>query len=283
MTPAAGRIPAGACDAHVHLFGPLATYPASLDAPYVVPDLGAAQLLQCMHGAGVGRAVIVHAAVSGRDNHLTLDALRAHPQRFRGVIVPPLERPDDDALRHWHALGVRGVRFSYTRSAQAGMAIDQELLARMAALGWHAQVHLEPHQLLELEASLSRLGVPVVIDHMARIPAAEGAQGPAFAALQRLLERGHVWVKLSAPMRLSASSGPPYADVMPMVQALARQAPQRMLWGSDWPHVNLPSAPPPYAVLLGLICDWLDDPALIRQVLVDNPAELYGFAAAAAA
>jgi predicted TIM-barrel fold metal-dependent hydrolase len=272
--PVARRI-AGGCDAHVHLYGPLAQYPVHGSAQYQVPDATPEQLIAQMDAAGVAHAVVVHPAVSGRDNRRTLDALRAYPDRFRGVLTPPLAPPDDRQLSDWHLLGVRGIRFSYTRTAQAGMAIDPAMTGRLADMGWHAQVHLEPEHLLELEGMLASLPCTVVIDHMARIPAAAGPSSPAMSALCRLLDRGHVWVKLSAPMRLSSQDEAPYEDVVPMARLLVERAPHRLVWGSDWPNVNLPSAAPAYPVLLDLLGRWAPDALRHRQILIDNPSALY--------
>ena len=272
--PVAGRI-TGACDAHVHLYGPLAQYPVHGMAPYQVPDATPEQLIAQMDAAGVAHAVVVHPAVSGRDNRRTLDALRAYPDRFRGILTPPLVPPDDHQLADWQKLGVRGIRFSYTRTAQAGMAIDAAMTGRLADLGWHAQVHLEPEHLLELEDMLASLPCTVVIDHMARIQAAAGPSSPAMSALCRLLDRGHVWVKLSAPMRLSSQHQAPYEDVVPMARLLVERAPHRLVWGSDWPNVNLPSAAPDYPVLLDLLGRWVPDALRHRQILVDNPRTLF--------
>lgn len=268
-------MPHGACDSHVHVFGPLAQYPVSADAPYTVPDDGPDQLLACMDAAGIQHAVIVHAAVSGRDNRRTLDALAQHPTRFRGVVLPPLEQPAAHELDKWHRQGVCGLRFSYTRTAQAGMSLQPQWAACLAERGWHAQLHVEADQLLMLEPELQGLPVPLVIDHMARIPAGIGTRHPAFDCLRRLLDQGHVWVKLSAPMRLSQTQTYPYGDVTPLARALAQHAPERVLWGSDWPHVNLQASVPPYADMLALLHDWLPDPGARQQVLVDNAVALY--------
>jgi predicted TIM-barrel fold metal-dependent hydrolase len=157
------------------------------------------------------------------------------------------------------------------------MRINPERVARWAALGWHAQVHVEHEQIVDLEPLLRDLQGRVVIDHMARIPAAWGIDCDAFKALLRLIDCGHVWVKLSAPMRMSAEAGPPYRDVALMARSLAAHAPERMLWGSDWPHVNFSGEIPAYGTLLELLEDWVPDSALRQRILVDNACELYGF------
>jgi predicted TIM-barrel fold metal-dependent hydrolase len=265
----------GGCDAHVHLFGPLQHYPPVAGAAYAVPDATPEQLLANLDAAGLRHAVVVHAAAVGRDNRRTLDALREHPGRLRGVILPPTKPVDDKTLAQWHALGVRGVRFSYTGKAPADLRIDPDLVSRIADFGWHAQVHVEDDQILALGGVLRNLSAPVVIDHMARIPAAWGARSESFRGLQALLDTGRVWIKLSAPMRLSSQPAP-YPDVEPMVRALVAQAPQRLVWGSDWPHVNHAGAIPTYAELLALLARWVPDDATRRRIQVDNPAVLYG-------
>jgi 2-pyrone-4,6-dicarboxylate lactonase len=270
-------VPTGACDAHIHLFGPLNRYPAAASSPYEVPDATPAQFAALSREAGITRAVVVHAAVSGRDNRRTLDALRDDPEHLRGVITPPLDELDDPTIEEWRTLGVRGVRYSYTGTPRADMKINCERLARWADHGWHAQVHVEDEQIVELEALIRTLPGQVVIDHMARIPAAWGTQSKAFLSLLRLLDRGNVWVKLSAPMRLSAQGRLPYEDVGSMARALVKHAPDRLVWGSDWPHVNFAGELPSYDGLLGLLTDWAPDPDIRRQILVDNACTLYGF------
>ena len=272
-------VPAGACDTHVHFYGPLSRYPVAPQAAYDVPDATPEEFISLQRAAGVSRAVVVHAVASGRDNRRTLDVLCEHPDRFRGVLTPPLALPTDQQLASWDRIGVRGIRFSYTGSAQPDMKIDLALVRRIATLGWHAQVHVEHDQILELEGLLSDLPGSVVIDHMARIPATGAVSSKAFAALLRLLDRGNVWVKLSAPMRLSAEPGPPYRDVGEMARALVDHAPERLVWGSDWPHVNFPGPIPSYDQLLQLIEDWVPDFELRKRILVDNACELYGFPA----
>lgn len=272
----AAALPAGACDTHIHLFGPLETYPPAADAPYRVPDATPAQLRELQGTAGVERAVVVHAVASGRDNRRTLDALRDEPGRLRGVLTPPLAAPDEATLDEWHRLGVRGIRYSYTATAQSDMGLNPAFIARIAELGWHAQVHVHGEQIVDLAAELATLPGRIVIDHMARIPASAGIGSRAFASLLRLLDSGRVWVKLSAPMRMSGEAFP-WADVAPMARALVAQASERMVWGSDWPHVNFDGEIPPYADLLHLLEAWVPDPACRRRILVDNACELYDF------
>lgn len=270
-------VPAGACDSHIHLFGPLDRYPASAASPYAVPDATPEQFTALRQSVGVERAVVVHAAVSGRDNRRTLDALRDDPEHLRGVITPPLDELDDETIEAWRALGIRGVRYSYTGAPRADMRIAPERVARWVDFGWHAQVHVEDEQIVELEPLLRNLPGQVVIDHMARIPAAWGVHSEAFLSLLRLIDRGHVWVKLSAPMRLSAEPSLPYRDAGLLARALVQHAPERLVWGSDWPHVNFSGGLPSYRDLLDLLAEWAPDAVVRRQILVENACTLYGF------
>lgn len=270
--------PPGSCDSHLHFYGPLDQYPAVHGAAYDVPDATPAQFIALQAAVGLERAVIVHATATGRDNRRTLDALREQPSRFRGIVTPMLEGFTDAQLQAWDELGVRGVRFSYVGRPVPGMALDEALVARFTPLGWHAQVHTEGDQIVDLADRLLALPCPVVIDHMARIPATAGVDSAAFAALLRLVDSGRVWVKLSAPMRMSSKTCP-YDDVAPFAKALVRRAPERMLWASDWPNVNFKGPVPSYRALLDLLYDWAPEASQRQRILVDNPQVLYRFAA----
>lgn len=265
------------CDSHLHFYGPLDAYPVAADHAYEVPDATPAQFIAEQRAVGLERAVVVHANASGRDNRRTLDALREYPASFRGIVTPPLETPSDARLQAWDRAGVRGVRFSYVGRPGPGMALDERLAARIAGLGWHAQVHVAGDQIVGLADRLLALPCPVVIDHMARIPAHWGVDCEAFQTLLRLVDSGRVWVKLSAPMRLSSQALAPYADVQPFARALVERAVERMLWGSDWPNVNFAGVVPSYAQLLDLLFDWAPEASQRQRILVDNPARVYGF------
>lgn len=265
------------CDSHLHFYGPLDRYPVAGDHVYDVPDATPAQFVAEQRAVGLTRAVVVHANASGRDNRRTLDALREDPVRFRGVVTPPLEAPTDAHLREWDEAGVRGMRFSYVGKPGPGMALDERLVARIAALGWHAQVHVAGDQIVGLADRLLALPCPVVIDHMARIPADWDVDCEAFQTLLRLVDSGRVWVKLSAPMRLSSEALVPYGDVQPFARTLVERAVERMLWGSDWPNVNFAGVVPSYAQLLDLLFDWAPEGSQRQRILVDNPVQVYGF------
>ncbi len=269
--------PAHACDTHLHFYGPIDQYPVIHNAAYDVPDATPAEFIELQRAVGLNRAVIVHAVATGRDNRRTLDALREHPTRFRGIVTPMTEGVTDAQLKAWDEIGVRGVRFSYVGKPLPGMALDEALISRIAALGWHAQVHVENDQILDLADRLLALPCPVVIDHMARIPASSGVGSKAFQCLLRLVDSGRVWVKLSAPMRLSACVHP-YTDVRPFGAALVERAAERMLWASDWPNVNFSGVVPSYPQLLDLLYDWAPQAGQRQRILVDNPQQLYRFA-----
>lgn len=270
-------VPPGACDTHIHFYGPLEQYPLQGAAHIPISDATPAEFFEHQQAVGMTRAVVVNAAATGLDNRRTLDALREAPTRLRGIITPPPQAPSDDQLQEWDRLGVRGVRFNYFGKPLPGMALDDTLIQRFSELGWHAQIQVGDGQILELADRLAALPCPLVIDHMARIPAARGVHSEAFQCLLRLIHSGNVWVKLSAPMRYSSEKQPPYADVGVMARALVARAPERMLWASDWPNVNYDGVIPAYGELLDLLFDWVPDEATRNRILVDNPCQLYGF------
>lgn len=270
-------VPAGACDSHIHFYGPLDRYPLVSPAHIPVSEATPAEFFQRQQAVGMARAVVVNAAATGLDNRRTLDALRESPDRLRGVITPPPEVPSDAQLLEWDAIGVRGIRFNHFGKPLPGMSLDDTLIQRLPALGWHAQVQVGGRQILDLAERLANLPCPLVIDHMARIPAQWGVHSEAFQFLLRLIDKGNVWVKLSAPMRYSGESGPPYSDVALMAKKLVQHAPERMLWASDWPNVNHEGTIPSYEALLDLLFDWAPDDAVRDRILVDNPCALYGF------
>lgn len=270
-------VPPGACDTHIHFYGPRERYPLQGTPHIPIPDATPAEFFKHQQAVNMTRAVVVNAAATGLDNRRTLDALRETPMRLRGIITPPPQPPSDSELQEWDGLGVRGVRFNYFGKPLLSMALDNTLIQRFSALGWHTQIQVSDEQVLELADRLAALPCPLVIDHMARIPAAWGVQSKAFQSLLRLIDRGNVWVKLSAPMRYSSEDRPPYADVGVMARTLVAHAPERMLWASDWPNVNYKGVMPGYDVLLDLLFDWAPDETTRKRILVDNPCRLYGF------
>jgi predicted TIM-barrel fold metal-dependent hydrolase len=264
----------------MHIFGPYTRYPLSPGRGYTPPEASLAQYRALLGTLGLDRTVIVQPSVYGTDNAVTLDAVAAlGHDRARAVVVVD-ERVTEAELRAMHEAGARGVRFNAVSGNGTPLDQLQALVARIAPLGWHLQLYSHAAELLALEPVLARLPVPVVIDHMGGVKAAEGGvESPAFQALLRLLRGGTaapVWAKLCG---YRSSAGHPYTDVAPMARAMLAAGPDRCVWGTDWPHPSMPSedAVPDDGHLLDLLAEWAPDAAQRRAILVDNPARLYGF------
>lgn len=266
-------LPAGACDAHLHVFD--ARFPA--EAPHAMQaGATAADYLALRRRLGLTRAVIVQPRAHGTDNRVTLDAIRAlGPGHTRGIAVVRSD-VDDAQLRALHDGGIRGIRFSlYTdRDAMVSLDMLEPLARRVATLGWHVQLHWRADQIVAHRELLERLPCAIVFDHMARLPAHTGTRHPAFGVVRGLVQQGRTWVKLSGPY-LNGGTG--HADVDALAQAWVREAPERLVWGSDWPHVTEKAHPPDTAMLLALLSRWIPDAATREQVLVANAARLYRF------
>ncbi len=280
ITVPAWRSPAGGCDCHFHIFGPFERYPLSPRRSYT-PSRPApvAAYRRVADTLGLDRGIVVQASIHGTDNACTLDAVAELGPGYRAVVVVDATVTDAD-LRAMDARGARGVRFNIATGG--GTPIDEldAIVARIAPLGWHLQVFTTAEHLAELAPRLGRLPVPLVIDHMGGAQAADGTETAGVRALRRLLDAGRTWVKLSG---YRASAGPPYSDVAPLARALLAAAPERCVWGTDWPHPNMAADVPDDGELFDLLGAWAPDEAARRRVLVDNPAALYGFGAAASA
>ena len=274
-TPPAFVAPEGTTDCHLHIFGPQARYPYVPHRSYTPPDAETHAYRHLADTIGIGRAVVVQASVYGFDNRRTLDAMDALDMSTRAVLVVPPTISDSELDDH-HRRGARGVRIIATHPG--GLALDDlpAFAGRLADRDWHIQFMLSPSQLVDLAPNLRSLPCSFVIDHFAGIPAEMGVEQPAFQTLLRLMEAQTGWAKLSAAYHCSKSP-PPYRDLGPMAQALVGVAPDRLVWGSDWPHVHFDGPMPNTTSLFDRLEDWLPDAALRRQVLVENPARLYGF------
>lgn len=269
------RAPEGGCDCHFHIFGPFDRYPLSPDRRYT-PQRTAdvPEYRRVAEALGLTRGVVVQPSIYGTDNACTLDAVAAlGAGRHRAVVVVD-EDVDAGALREMHARGARGVRLNAVKGR--GLPPDRldALARRLAPLGWHIQLYAHGEELPDLAPRLAALPVPVVMDHMGGVRAAKGVTHPEFQALLRLMETGRAWVKLSG---YRSSAGPPYDDMQPMAESLLATAPERCVWGTDWPHPSLASDMPDDGALFDLLGAWVPDPAARRRVLVENPARLYGF------
>ncbi len=273
--PPQQQAPALTCDCHFHIFGPYDRFPLDAGRTYTPPAALVPAYLAMAETLGIGRMVVVQASVYGTRNAVTLDAVRQFGlHRARAVAVI-----DDSfapaALRGMHDAGVRGVRFNMVQGNGPPEDLLDALARRVAPLGWHIQVYAEGDKLAEIAPQLAKLPVEVVIDHCGGVKAALGVGHPQFAALLRLLDSGRAWVKLSSYR--ASSAGAPWTDVAPNVRALAAAAPERCVWGTDWPHPGM-DPEPEAGVLFGQFVDWVPDAAARQRILVDNPARLYGFA-----
>jgi predicted TIM-barrel fold metal-dependent hydrolase len=284
IEPVAFTLPRGACDAHAHVFGPFDRFPLADDRSYTPGEHPSDDFVAHLDRLGFERGVLVTASASGTDNGAVLQALERYPQRLRGVVVTTDETSDDE-LDRWHALGVRGVRANlFQRDGHAvyrngvGLEALEALAPRLAERGWHAQIWIHAPDLPVLAPRLLALGVPIVVDHMGRMNADRGVDDPGFETLCRLVAEGRAWTKLSGADR-NTVAGPPYADIDPFARALLEANPERLVWGTDWPHINYFDAAqvPDDGALVNLIARWIPDEAMRRRILVDNPAALYDF------
>jgi predicted TIM-barrel fold metal-dependent hydrolase len=276
------KAPSGAVDCHAHIFGPVARYPFSPKRLFTPPDVTLTQYRALLSTLGIENAVLVTPSVYGMDNERQLDTLNDMQGRWRGVAVVPTDVPDVE-LERLHAGGFRGVRVNLF--AKSGLMLDdlEAIAARIAGLKWHVQLHADARKLEEIAPRLKRLPVNVVFDHMGHVPAAAGVGNAGFQAMLALMKEGKFWAKLSAPYRLSEQPYHPYADVTPFAQALIAAAPERLVWGSDWPHPAVPGHMPANFVmpndgdLLDILALWTQDEAQQKKILVENPRLLYDF------
>ena len=278
-TPPLFDAPAGTCDTHFHVFGPRARFPYAAGRKYTPPDSPLEDYLELMRSIGIERGVVVHPNLHGGDNSVTLDALDRSEGRFFGIIKVD-GSTTLETLKRLHGRGIRGVRFAF--NPEHGGSFESRLFEQAAAwcsdLGWQVEVHTSPDDLTRLGDRLRRVPAPVVIDHMGRIDVSGGLGQEPFRVLLDLVREEHVWVKLSGADRLT-KQGPPYDDVVPFARALVEAAPDRMIWGSDWPHSAYfdPARMPNDGDLFNLLLDLVPDPTTRTRILVDNPARLFGF------
>ena len=269
------RVPPGACDTHFHIFDHSPRYPFSPARAYTPAKASDEDFRRMLRALGLQRAVLVHPTTYGTDNRLLLDVLRDNPN-YRGIAVVDAGVTDAQ-LQELDRAGVKGIRITAVSAGGVPLAQLDALCARIAPLGWHAQLFVRAEVMLGLAPRLPELPVPVVLDHFGGLTAVHGGASRELETLLGLLGSGRIWVKLSGAYRASLE-GPPYRDMLPIARALVAKAPERLLWGSDWPHPNLRGKPMPNdGDLLRLLADWAPEELVRRRILVDNPAGLYGF------
>ena len=272
------KMPPGSCDCHAHVFGPQTRFPYLPGAAYIAPDASPEDYARMLRAIGCERGVLVQPSVYGTDNSAMLAALRSGVFAFRGVAVID-ESISDSALADMHAAGVRGVRINLA-SATPGLTLAQapHLADRLKTLGWHLQFFMNLRELTHAEEKLGKLDIDLVIDHFGRVRADDGIDAPEFQTMLRLMKRPNVWAKIMG--QYFVSSSPDYEDVAPLARAVVAAAPDRVVWGSDWPHPathGLKMPMPNDGDLADLLLEWVPDEAQRKKVLVDNPARLYGF------
>jgi D-galactarolactone isomerase len=271
------KAPADAADCHIHIYDP--RFPMAWPNLRGTQSASVAEYQLLQQRLGTTRTVVVQPAAYGTDNRVTLDAVaQLGPARARGIAVvhPTVKAAELEAM---HAGGIRGLRFTQhdPKTAITGPEMIAPLVARIQEYGWHTQLHLRGDQVVEMAGLIERLPGTIVIDHMGRLPQPAGVAHNAFSIIRRLLDTGRVWVKLSGPYLETRTGSPRYADVKSVARAYVEHAPERCVWGSDWPHPTERDTKPDDAVLFDLLQEWAGGEDERHRVLVENPARLYGF------
>lgn len=271
------KLPRGACDAHVHVFGPRVRFPFAEGRSYTPPDAPKETLFARHAWLGIERCVIVHSAAHGFDLAATTDAIAAKGGAYLGVALVATTISDAD-LKRADASGFRGARFHYMQHLGKGTPIDEVIGfgKRLADIGWHLQIHMAAELIGELTPALRRAPVPVVIDHFGRIDASRGLEQEPFRTLLTLMEGKNIWIKVSGADRASRQ-GPPYADAVPFARKLVEEFGDRCVWGTDFPHPNHQGPIPDDGALVDLIEQIAPRPAQRQSLLVDNPQRFYRF------
>jgi predicted TIM-barrel fold metal-dependent hydrolase len=273
--------PRFATDCHAHVIGPAALYPFVDDRTYTPPDATLQDYLHVVDTLGFQRIVLVQPSMHGTDNTVMLDALKtARTVGHDGCAIAGIA-PDcsDNELKSLHESGVRGVRVNmiYRGGKVANVDSASQVAERLRSMNWCLEMLVDVSMLGRELLMYDELGVPLVIDHLGHMPARKGPDDPGFQALLELVRRGNTWVKLSGAYRLAEGTTFPKDDIAMLARALVEAAPTRMLWGSDWPHTMCSVPMPNDGELLDLLAEWVPDARTRNMILVDNPAELYGF------
>ena len=277
--------PPNSCDTHFHIFGPPELFPFLSTHEYTPPAAPLEHYLKMAAVIGMERAVVVQPSVHGLDNSATLDAIAKSGGRVRGVARIDDKTPKAE-LQKLHDGGVRGVRFNLLDRPQGNVKLDvlDRCVEHIAEFGWSVDLHIDTKNLLEQERRIRALPIPVVIDHIARVKPVEGLNQPAFQLLLDLMKSKNVWVKVSGADKICNTKvhsyfGLPFVEAIPFARAVIAAAPDRVIWGTDWPHSNnfAPGHTPNDGDLVDLLAEFALDETTRRKILVDNPAALYGF------
>ena len=275
------KLPAGACDVHFHVFGPPHRFPFVEERLYTPPAAPLEHYMAIADHLGIQRGVFVHPSVHGNDLGVTRDALARAPDRFRGMVRADPNRSRDE-YRSLDDIGVRGLRFNFIE--EHGGAFDpahfRAICEEAARVNWCVCIHAPGETLAELSSLLRACPAPVLIDHMGRVDGRKGIGQPAFQSILQLMDEPRIWIKVSGADRMM-SRGSTFEQVVPFARALVARAPDRVVWGTDWPHsmVFAPNAMPNDGALVNMLLDLVPDEAQRNRVLVDNPARLFRFGA----
>ena len=274
------KLPAGACDAHVHVFGPRARFPFAEGRRYTPSDATKEMLFALHARLGIEHCVIVQPNCHGTDNSVTIDAVAATGQSYKGVALVPVTISDAE-LKRLAAAGLCGARFHYMEHLGVGAPIDAavDFGKRLADIGWHLQIHMQGNRIAELAPALKRSSVPIMIDHIGRIDASLGLEQPDFRALLALMQDRNVWIKVSGTDR-ATRQGPPYSDAIPFARKLVAEFGDRVVWGTDWPHPNHELPLVDDGLLVDILAKIAPSDAARQALLVDNPQRFYRFAPA---
>ncbi|MCX4977089.1 amidohydrolase [Streptomyces sp. NBC_00620] len=270
-------LPPDSCDAHCHIFGPADVFPYDPDRTFTPVDAPKEQLFAVHAHLGLTRAVIVQSSCHGHDPRVLLDALKSGGGRLRGVALIG-ESTTRAEIEELHRAGVRAFRLNFLphlRTPPTRAEIDS-VLERVDGLGWAAQLHVRGEEITVLEDLVRALPGRAVVDHIGRVDLAAGRDSPALRSLRALLDTGDVWLKVSGVDRVSRQ-GPPYTDAVELAASLVAYAPERVLWGTDYPHVNITGDAPDDGLLVDLIERIAPDPGHLRRLMVHNPADLFDF------
>ena len=277
--------PANSCDTHFHIFGPPETFPFLSTHEYTPPAAPLEHYLKMTEVIGTQRGVVVQPSVHGLDNAATLDAIANSGGRFRGVGRIDDKTPKSE-LQKLHEGGVRGVRFNLLDRPRGNVRLEvlDRCVEHIVEFRWSVDLHIDTKNLLEQENRIRSMPIPVVIDHIARVKPAEGLDQPAFQLLLDLLKGKHVWAKVSGAdkicnRKVHSYFGLPFIEVIPFARAVLAAAPDRIIWGTDWPHSNnfAPGHTPNDGDLMDLLAEFAPDDRARTKILVENPAALYGF------